>query len=422
MKYLYILALSLIILLIACTPTSQVQETTAAQWRGLQRTGHFNETGLLKQWPDSGLTELLVIEDIGNGYSTPVVYKDVIYVTGQQDTLDVLTAYHMNGEQLWRTPFGYSWTKSFSATRSTPTIVDDQIFVVDGIGTVACIDLAGTIAWSVDGKKEFQPAYGEWGISESLLVVDDKVIFSPVGEKTSLVALDKNTGTTLWQSPSLNDTMAYSSPIYAEHNGVRMVVAVSGEYIYASNIENGEFLWKYHYAELNPPTFHPLAPVINCVSPIYHNGEIYVTSGYDHVGVKFRLNEDATSVDTVWSDSTLDCHHGGVVMVDGYIYGSNWIHNRDGDWCCIDWETGKTMYREHWENKGSVVYADGMLYILDEKRGNVGLVQATPEEFKVISSFKVDKGRGPYWAHPSIYDGKLFIRHGEVMVVYDLRS
>jgi len=136
----------------------------------------------------------------------------------------------------------------------------------------------------------------------------------------------------------------------------------------------------------------------------------------------FKLAEDASAVSLAWIDTVLDCHHGGVVLVDDYIYGSNWINNGTGNWCCIDWKTGKKMYEEFWNSKGSIVAADGMLYIYDEKKGNVGLVKANPQKFELASSFKVTQGKGPHWAHPVINKGVLYVRHGEFVMAYEIKK
>lgn len=158
----------------------------------------------------------------------------------------------------------------------------------------------------------------------------------------------------------------------------------------------------------------------NTNTPLYDKGYIFTTSGYDVEAIMYKLSQDGSKVTEVWSDGTLDTHHGGVVLVDGYIYGSNWIGNGMGKWVCQEWKTGKVMYEETWHNKGSIIYADGLLYLYEEKQGHVGLVEPTPEGFRVISSFRVSGGTGPYWAHMSIYDKKLFIRHGSVLFIYDI--
>ena len=393
------------------------------QWRGENRDGHFNETGLMQSWPEGGPELLFSVEGIGKGFSMPVVYDGIIYVTGNKDSMDYLSAVDLEGNIKWNVPFGHAWYEGNTESRSTPTIVEDRAFVISGSGVVACLDTeAGDIIWSVEGFKKFEGRHGEWGIAESPLVIDNKVIYTPGGNKTTVVALDKNTGETLWMTKSLKDTTAYVSPILVEYGGKKIIVGVTASFIYGVDAKDGTFLWSYKYYDLETPLWHVWAPVINCISPIYHEGHIYVTSGYNHVGLMLELNEESTDVNFVWKDSVLDCHHGGVVLINGYIYGSNWINNSTGNWCCIDWNTGKHMYEREWECKGSIITAENLLYCYDERRGNVALVEATPEDFNIISSFRIRQGTGPHWAHPSINDRKLFIRHGEVLMVYDIRD
>jgi hypothetical protein len=162
-------------------------------------------------------------------------------------------------------------------------------------------------------------------------------------------------------------------------------------------------------------------------TPVYSNGSIYVTSVVEREatigGLMLELSPDGNSVKEKWSDQTFDCHHGGVVLVDGYIYGSNFKDIAKGDWVCLDWNTGKVMYQAVWNgNKGSLVYADGMLYCYDENTGNVALVKASPTAFEIVSSFRVTAGSGEHWAHPAISDGRLYIRHGDALTAYDIKS
>ena len=164
------------------------------------------------------------------------------------------------------------------------------------------------------------------------------------------------------------------------------------------------------------------AEVIKCVTPIYHDGKIYVTGGYDHGGFMLRLTDGGSNADIQWTDQVLDVHHGGVVLVEGYLYGSNWLSNNDGNWCCIDWNTGAKKWENHWKCKGSIISAEGLLYIYDERSGFVGLVRADPEKFDLISSFKISKGSGPYWAHPVIHNGKLYVRHGKALMAFNIKS
>jgi outer membrane protein assembly factor BamB len=213
------------------------------------------------------------------------------------------------------------------------------------------------------------------------------------------------------------------SPLLVEYSGKKIIVTLINKYLIGVDETSGKILWKYDYSALKPEkglTIWPGAPKTNTITPLFHDGEIYITGGYDHVGAKFRISEDATSIQMMWIDSTLDCHMGGVVLVDGKIYGSNWYNNANGAWCCIDWKTGKTGYETRWNTKGSIIYADGKLYCFEEKNGNIALVNPEPSKFDLVSSFKVPKGTGPAWAHPSIFNGLLLVRRGDSVMAFDI--
>ncbi len=131
----------------------------------------------------------------------------------------------------------------------------------------------------------------------------------------------------------------------------------------------------------------------------------------------FKLSEDGESVRRVWSQDTLDSQMGAAVLVAGYIYGSG--HQNRG-WHCLDWKTGKVRYTaREIGNKGAIIFSDGMLYCYSE-RGDVALVKPNPQKFEVVSSFQIKKGSGEHWAHPVIKDGRLYLRHGNALMVYHI--
>jgi len=424
MKHTKILLLNILmfLLIIACqtTPDSAMDWN---QFRGPNRDGKSAETGLLKQWPENGPEVLWTVEGIGDGYSTAIISNGIIYTTGMIDSLDYVTAIDRKGNIKWKAEYGKSWRESWPGVRISPTIEDGKMYVISGEGELSCLNAKnGEKIWTKDAYTKFEGKYRLWGIAENLLLVDKKVIYTPGGDKTTMVALDKNTGETLWMSETLEDFTAYVSPILIHHGGRKIVSNITAHYFIGVDAENGDFIWTYNYGELNAPTFHPEAPVINCVMPIYHDGQIFITSGYNHTGALFNLLPDGSGVELAWQDTTLDCHHGGVIHVDGYLYGANWEDNRNGNWVCQDWKTGKVMYEKKWVTKGSILYADGMLYCYEEKSGNVALVKATPEDFEIISSFEVTSGRGPHWAHPVIHNGVLYIRHGDTLTAYNVKQ
>jgi outer membrane protein assembly factor BamB len=192
-------------------------------------------------------------------------------------------------------------------------------------------------------------------------------------------------------------------------------------YVFGVDASTGDILWKV--ANERPASVKPGWELIKCVTPLFHDGMVYSTGGYNTYGMMVKMADDAKSASVVWIDTVLDVHHGGVVLLDGYIYGSNWLNNGDGNWCCIDWKTGKKMWEEHWNCKGSIISAEGMLYLYDEKKGNVGLVKASTEKFDLVSSFKVTGGSsGPFWAHPVIHNGILYLRHNNALMAYDIKQ
>jgi outer membrane protein assembly factor BamB len=392
-----------------------------AQWRGPHRDGIYPDKNLLKSWPQNGPELVLSVKNIGRGFSSPVMSNGIIYVTGMFDTTDYLTAMDMNGNFKWQVPYGRSWLQDPPDTRSTPTVEANRVYVVSGTGRLVCIDAGtGKEIWAVDVDKDYKSEWHRWGVAESPLIVDDKVVCTPGGKETSLVAFDKITGKLIWKSGSVGGQRSYVSPILFEYNSLRLILAMTTTNFFVVDPRNGVVQCSYpFYLKSSDP--EPSGAIL-ANTPVYMNDEIYITGGYNLPSVMLKLAPDGKSLTEKWVDNTLDNHHHGVVQVGGYIYGSNWIHNNKGNWVCLNWDTGKVEYESEWYSKGNIIYADGMLYLYEEKSGNVGLVKADPSKFEVISSFKVTEGNGQHWAHPAIFDGKLYIRHGDVLLVYNIKA
>ena len=391
-----------------------------SQWREDNRTGVSSETGLLKSWPAEGPKLLWTNLELQKGNSSVSFGNKLIYTTGTKDGNDILYALDMNGKLQWQTVMGRAWNQSFPESRSTPTVEGDKVYTASGYGDLACIDgTSGKVIWTYKGSEMNKGTYGMWGIAESLLIDENKLYFSPGGPETMTIALKKESGELLWKSASLNDKPGYVSPILISYAGKKMIVNVSLANIFAVDASNGEILWKV--AVEKPAGFN--WDLIMCVTPLYQDGMVYVTGGYNIGGMLIRIGDNGKSASIAWKDNTLDVHHGGVVLVDNYIYGSNWLNNADGNWCCIDWKTGEKKWEEHWNCKGSIISAEVLLYVYDEKRGNVGLLKAIPEKFDLVSSFQVKQGdAGPFWAHPVIHDGILYIRHTNALMAYDIKA
>ena len=416
MKLKFIAICGSIILLSIVSQDLFAQRST--QWRGMDRSGFYPSGNLLKEWPKGGPELLLHVEDLPESYSSVVFYDDMMYTTGIEGENEILTAIDMNGSVRWSTVYGQAWDKSFSRARTTPTIEGKYAFVISGGGTLACIELeSGSLRWSFEGLSKFKGKTGTWGTAESPLIVDDKMIYTPCGNNTTMVAVDKLSGETIWKSETIGDQSAYCSPVLAGEKGLHLIITVTGNNIICVNAEDGEIFWKFKYTSVDAPKS---GGDINPVTPIVRGREVFVTSGYNHVGILLEIAEDWRSVSVKWLTRDLDVHHGGVVYHQGYIYGSNYNTVITGNWVCLDWNTGGLMYESEEMNKGSVILSDGMLICYEERKGNVALVKASPFGFDIISSFRLSHGSGPHWSHPSIYNNKLFMRHGRSLLVYEI--
>jgi outer membrane protein assembly factor BamB len=406
--------------------TGALAQVTPYGWRGPEHNGYYPDKGLLNQWPEAGPQMVFETEDAGKGYSSPLVVNDRVYITGlnEDGTREVFQCYNLQGKKQYTVEYGNPWKQSYPETRTTPAIVDGKAYVISGMAEIVCINIAdGKILWKVDGGTKYQRQTGMWGTSECPLVFDDKVIYTPCGNQTTMVALNRNTGEEIWKTRPLNEKSGYVSPIMIEYKGKRQIVGSTNQTAFGVNPDNGEIMWTYddwgprHTGQGGRDNIAPN-------SALYKDGRIFFCHGYNINGFQLQLADDLKSVKLTWRNETLDTHHGGYVLVNGKIYGSNWISNNDGNWCCVDWNTGKTDYEEKWTGgagKGSIIAADNKLYIYDERRGFVGLVKPDPAKFDVVSKFRVAKGSGPYWAHMSIDKGVLYLRHGEYFAAYKIK-
>ncbi len=399
-----------------------IADAQVYQFRGPDRDGKFPESGLLKEWPDGGPELILEYEGIGAGWSSVISNGKYIYATGKKDSMDYITCLDFEGNKKWQVPYGKAWDQSFPETRGSATVEDNRVYVISGVGELVCLNAeTGEINWKVNVDKDYQAEWHVWGVAESPLIVDDKVICSPAGALTTFVAFDKMTGEEIWKTKSTNGQRSYVSPILRSFNGKAYILGASASDFFIVDPENGEIRASYTYFDPELWKWQPKG-MIWANSPVVKGNMIFLSIGYDYPAKMLRVNDEVTALEEVYTNTLLDNHHHGLIELDGYLYGSYWIHNNAGAWACLDWDTGETMYDEEWNSKGELVYADGLFYVYIEKTGDVGLVQPDPSGFRVISSFKVEKGRGQHWSHPYIFDGKMFLRHGDFLMVYNIRE
>ena len=380
------------------------------QFRGPNRDGHFAEKGLLKSWPEGGPKLAWVTKGLGKGFSSPAIIGGKIYVTGMgEDQTGNLFVLNMNGVIERKIPFGTETIEEQApGTRSTPTIDGERAYFLSGLGVLYCIDLVkGEKKWEVDFITKFGTEKPQWHYAESVLIDGNRVFCTPGGKEGLVVALDKLTGATIWTTTGLDDKASYCSPTIIPHNGRRILVTVTAKYVVGVDPVKGELLWSFE---------HRAPWDIHGVTPLYKDGLLYYVGGDGSGGGVLVLSPDGSAVTSKWTDKTLDCLHQGVVLVDGYLYGTAY---RKKQLVCLEMTTGKVMWTSKDVGMGDVIYADGMLYIYEgPEKGIVDLVKASPDACTRTGSFKLTEGNGKHWAHPAISNGYLYIRHGDALIAY----
>lgn len=383
------------------------------QFHGPNRDNVSDETGLLGTWPEEGPRLLWRVEGLGFGYATVSLAHRLIYTTGNIGKKTVLTALDLQGRVKWRVDIGGAWDKEYPGTRGNPTIDENRLYYESPLGDVVCLEAkTGDEIWRLNILEQFGGRNLRWALCESLLVDGDRVICCPGGQRTAVVALDKHNGKTIWQSPSVGELAGYASPSAGEYDGLRMIFTTTARAIIAVNADNGDLLWKFtHVTPFDE----------NVMMPIYHDGHVFVsTQVTGGVMLRISVEGDQANVQEVWRTRDLDNHHGGVLLHDGRLYGTGSSGNYKLQ--CLDWKSGDQLFEEPRVGKGSLIYADGMLYCLDERR-TVSLVKADPNDHAVVGQFKIPVGgEGRSWAHPVVCDGRLYIRHGDYLYVYDVRA
>ena len=389
------------------------------EWRGPGRSGIYNESGLLKSWPESGPQLLWEASGHGSGYSSVTVTSDAVYITGIHDGKDFLTAYSQDGKKKWDVDYGIIARSTYPESRCTPTYYNGRLFVISGQGELSSITKDGKIVWKVPYHQKYEASVPRFGVSESPLVVDNKVIVTPGGPKAAMVAFNANNGKVVWETPSLNEGSMYVNPLLIEEKGMKIIVTHTPTFIIGVNASDGKILWKFNFAMVNEDQKGG-RNYIN--TPVYRDGYLFAANGYGQTSAKIKINFDGTDPVLVWKNTDINPHVGGMVLLGNYIFSSTHDSNSKGRWICVDWTTGKTEWITEWKNKGSIISADGKLIIYDEKFGNVALVNPSSEKLDIVSSFEITKGDGPQWAHPVIDKGRLFVRRGDYLAVYSLKA
>lgn len=422
------------VLLLGILTAGLVRTLNAHDWpqfRGPKRDNASTETGLLKNWPESGPKLSWTSEDGGIGYSGPAIVGDRLYTMGGDEKNDFVVALDAsNGKKRWSTPIGPYVRNGFgSGPRGTPTLDGDRLYALSSAGNLACLQTEnGEKVWSVSlTGAALGGGKPNWNYSESPLVDENRVVCSPGGKGGTLAAFDKKTGKLLWRSKGLTDMASYSSIVPANIGGVRQYVQLTmkdrrgggGGAVAGVAAKDGRLLWYYPHSKYRTAVIP---------TPIVHDDYVYAAVGYGAGDVLLKLTskDDRIKAEQLYDEDgrkLMDNKHEGVVLVGDYVYG--WSDR--GGWTCQEFKTGKMKWQSKKLGKGSLTYADGMLYCYSEDDGTAALVVASPEGWQEKGRFTLPRHtkrreyKNNVWTHPVVANGKLYLRDQELIFCYEVK-
>ena len=398
---------------------------------GPDRNAISTETGLLAQWPEEGPKLAWRTSGIGDGMGGIAVSDGRIYTTGDIDgTAWLLALDEANGEQIWKAKIAQGGNPGFifkpDGPRCTPTVHEGRIYVLGQYGDLVCFTLDGEEVWRTHYENDLGGIMPKWGYSESPLIDGDQILCVPGGPEVTMAAVDKKTGEKIWTchvpagkfNPRYGNESAagYSSAIVIEHEGIRQYVQFSSTTLAGVSAADGKLLWRYD----RPANTHR----IPCSTPIYRDGLVFASSAYDAGGGAVKLTKQDNgeiTAEEVYFSPEMKNQHGGMIVADGCLYGAAG-GNRGGFLVCLDFQTGDVLWRERDAPKGSLMMADGRIYLRVED-GTMILFEPSRDKFIERGRFEQpDRTREPAWTHPVIANGKLYIRDQDLLLCYDVSA
>ena len=406
------------------------------QWRGPDRTGLSQETGLLKEWPKDGPKQVWKITGLGDGYSTPSVASGRIYLLGTKGNDEYMICLKEDdGKEVWNVKVGQK-AGGLPGPRSTPTIDRGHAYAVSSNGILVCVEIEkGTVKWQKNYQKDFGGQHGSWAYAESPLVDGDWVIGSPGSNSAALVAFQRLTGEVGWKAsvegiarkpavenkggkggkggnrgPRPYGAAGYSSVVTADLAGVKQYVQFLDGGVIGVGAKDGKLLW--HYEE-------PANITANIATPIIHDESVFAATDYGTGGGLAKIVKTGAEfkAEQVYFNARIKNHHGGLVLVKDHMYGT-----AGGSLLCIEFKTGKIVWDDRSVGKGSLTYADGHLYVRGEN-GKVALAEANPTKYVEKGQFvQPDRSKQMAWPHPVVANGKLYLRDWDALFCYEVKN
>lgn len=379
------------------------------QWRGPNRDGISREGGLLQQWPAGGPRLAWKVAGVYEGYSSVAVAGGRLYTMGAKGNTEYVMALDVaTGKKIWETANGRRFSNDRGdGPRGTPTIEGDRLYVLGAAGDLSAYETAtGRKLWSVNVLTTYGGSNPTWGLSESPLVIDDRIIVNAGGRGASVVAVKKSDGSLIWKSQS--DGAAYSSAVVAEVGGIRHAVVFTADRVVGVALADGRLLWSYDQVSNR---------TANIATPLVRANRVFVSSDYGTGGALLQLGagNNGVAASEVWFNRNMRNHHSSSVWIGSHLYGFS-----SAILTAMPVDTGEVAWRDRSVGKGSLVYADQRLYLFSED-GVVGLAEANPAGYKEHGRFSIKTGSLPTWSHPVVSGGRLYLRDQDALYAYDVK-
>ena len=398
-----------------------------SQWRGSDRKGVSTEAGLNLDWSQKEPSLLWTFRQAGFGYSAPTIVGTTLYCQGGSNGKDFAFALDTKtGNLKWKQELGEEFKQDRgNGPRGSVTVDGDKLYLVRGGGQIHCLAAAdGKMIWQKDFKADFGgKLMSSWGFSESPLVDGTLVICTPGGDNGTMAALDKNTGAVVWRTKEWIDNSGYSSAIIAEVGGIRQYIQQSAKGVAGISAKDGKLLWKINNSAYKTAVIP---------TPIFNDNMVYVTNGYTggSMGISLSKAGDGVKADTIYTNRVISNKHGGVVLINGYIYG----HTESGSWACQNFKTGEMVWSQRNQavgttGNGSTFGIGDRLLCFDEKKGLLVVAAASPDGWKEFGRMEIPERTKDdpsmdqaTWTHPVIANGKLYLRDHDLLFCFDLKK
>jgi len=381
-----------------------------SQFGGPHRNGVYEEVDLMDSWPEGGPRLLATLNGLGEGFAAPTVTDEGMYIAGMIDTMGHVFHLGHDHRLKWKVAVGEEFSFKYVGSRASPTIEGERLYYVASMGDAVCLNATtGKEIWKMNLMDRFNGPKIKWGYTESPLIYQDKIFFTPGGSGANVVALDKLTGDVIWAAHIDSTVNAYCSPLLIQHGGQDFVALNTRDYLLMMDPADGRVLVRH-------PIFE--SHVNHAQAPLYAEGHFFYSSGYGEGSTLFKIREGSELLDTVYVNKDLDVKISGMILYEGTVFGTADKLKR---WVGVDLKSGQTVFTSREFKPGSFILADDKFYLYSEK-GEVALAHPSPQGFEIRSRFQLPVENAAYaFAHPVIRDGILYIRYQDRLFLYQVR-